>query len=71
VKAHVAVNSDSLPLAIIVAAGNEHDSRRFEQIVSMYESILVEEGQKPDTERFWPMQLTILNRYNAIFGEEV
>ena len=28
------VNSDSIPLAIIVGAGNEHDSRRFEQVVS-------------------------------------
>ena len=34
VKAHAAVSSDSIPLAIIVGAGNEHDSRRFEQVVS-------------------------------------
>jgi transposase len=34
VKAHVVVSSDSLPLVIIVGAGNEHDSRRFEQVVS-------------------------------------
>ena len=34
VKAHVAVSSKSLPLVIIVGAGNEHDSRRFEQVVS-------------------------------------
>ena len=33
-KAHAAVSSDSIPLAIIVGAGNEHDSRRFEQVVS-------------------------------------
>jgi len=33
VKAH-AVSSDSNPLAIILGAGNEHDSRRFEQVVS-------------------------------------
>jgi Transposase DDE domain len=34
VKAHAAVSSNSLPLVIIVGAGNEHDSRRFEQVVS-------------------------------------
>jgi transposase len=34
VKAHAAVSSDSIPLAIIVGAGNEHDSQRFEQAVS-------------------------------------
>lgn len=33
-KAHAAVNSESLPLTIILGAGNEHDSRRFEQVVS-------------------------------------
>ncbi len=33
-KAHAAVSSNSLPLVIIVGAGNEHDSRRFEQVVS-------------------------------------
>jgi transposase len=32
VKAHAAVSSDSLPLAIIVGPGNEHDSLRFEQV---------------------------------------
>ena len=31
VKAHAAVSSDSLPLAIIVGPGNEHDSLRFEK----------------------------------------
>jgi transposase len=34
VKAHAAVSTDSIPLAIIVGAGNEHDSQRFVQIVS-------------------------------------
>jgi transposase len=34
VKAHAAVSSESLPLAIIVGAGNEHDSQRFEQVVN-------------------------------------
>lgn len=33
-KAHAVVSSNSLPLAIILGAGNEHDSRRFEQVVS-------------------------------------
>jgi transposase len=33
VKVHVAVSSNSLPQVIIVGAGNEHDSRRFEQVV--------------------------------------
>ena len=32
-KAHAVVNSDSIPLAIIVGPGNEHDSRKFEQVV--------------------------------------
>jgi transposase len=34
VKVHVAVSSDSFPLAIIVGPGNEHDSKRFEQTIS-------------------------------------
>jgi hypothetical protein len=34
VKALAAVSSDSLPLVIIVGASNEHDGRRFEQVVS-------------------------------------
>jgi transposase len=33
VKAHAVVNSDSIPLTIIVGPGNEHDSRKFEQVV--------------------------------------
>ena len=32
-KAHAVVNSDSIPLAIILGPGNEHDSRKFEQVV--------------------------------------
>ena len=32
-KAHAVVNSDSIPLTIIVGPGNEHDSRKFEQVV--------------------------------------
>jgi transposase len=34
VKVHVAVSSNSLPLVIIIGAGNEHDSQRFKQVVS-------------------------------------
>jgi transposase len=34
VKAHAVVSSESLPLAIILGDGNEHDSRRFQQVVS-------------------------------------
>jgi hypothetical protein len=34
VKAHAAVSTDSIPLAIIVGAGNKHDSQRFVQVVS-------------------------------------
>jgi transposase len=34
VKAHAAVSSSSFPLAIVIGSGNEHDSRRFEQVVS-------------------------------------
>ena len=33
-KAHAAVSSSSFPLAMIIGPGNEHDSRRFEQVVS-------------------------------------
>jgi transposase len=29
----VVVSSDSIPLAIILGAGNEHDSRKFEQVI--------------------------------------
>ena len=32
-KTHVVVNSDSIPIAIVLGAGNEHDSRKFEQVV--------------------------------------
>jgi hypothetical protein len=32
VKAHSVISSDSIPLAIIVGRGNEHDSLRFEQV---------------------------------------
>ena len=34
VKVHAAVSSSSFPLAMIIGSGNEHDSRRFEQVVS-------------------------------------
>lgn len=33
VKAHAVVSSASFPLAIILGDSNEHDSRRFEQVV--------------------------------------
>lgn len=32
-KVHLVVSSDSTPLAIIVGASNEHDRRKFEQVV--------------------------------------
>ncbi len=32
-KAHAVVSSDSIPLAVILGAGNEHDSQKFEQVV--------------------------------------
>lgn len=33
-KAHVAVSSSSFPLSIVIGSGNEHDSKKFEQVVS-------------------------------------
>ena len=70
-KAHAVVSSDSLPLAIFVVEGNEHDSRRFDQVVSSVRIIMGRGRPKPDQKRFWPMQLTILNPYGAILEEEV
>jgi transposase len=47
VKAHVVVSTESLPLAIFTGAGNEHDSRKFEQVVS---SIRINTGRgRPKT----------------------
>jgi transposase len=34
VKAHAVVSTESLPLAILTGAGNEHDSQKFEQAIS-------------------------------------
>jgi transposase len=34
VKFHAAVNSNSLPISLMIGPGNEHDSKRFEQVVS-------------------------------------
>ncbi len=46
-KAHVVVSSDSIPLAIILGPGNEHDSQKFEQVV---ESIRINTGRgRPKT----------------------
>ena len=33
-KFHAAVNSNSLPISLMIGPGNEHDSKRFEQVVS-------------------------------------
>ena len=33
-KLHAAVNSNSLPISLMIGSGNEHDSKRFEQVVS-------------------------------------
>ena len=46
-KAHAVVNSDSIPIVIVLGAGNEHDSRKFEQIVG---SIRIKTGRgRPKT----------------------
>ena len=60
-KAHAAVSSDSISLAIIVGAGNEHDSQRFEQVVSGVRINNGREGQEIDQEESWQMQLTMPN----------
>jgi len=51
VKVHFVVSSDSFPLTIIIGAGNEHDSRGFEQFVNevrTYTGRQAEDDQKLD-----------------------